>query len=111
MLLVFGLEGAFGQLEDGRLFEDVVGGGRIQKFQFTGLEERGVSKRGDGRLDCRSGGNRWVVGGGQFCGWVGEEAAVVEEVGGGWRGDARILQVQAVAVDELLADDASVKRG
>ena len=61
-------------------------------------------------MDCRSGGNRWVVGGGQFCGWVGEESAV-EEVGGGWRGDAGVLQVQAVAADELLADDASVKRG
>lgn len=89
------------------MFEDVVSGGRIQKFQFAGLDERGVSKRGAGRLDCRSGGNGWVVGGGQFCRWVGEESSV-EEVGGGWRGDAGILQVQAVAVDELLADDAAV---
>lgn len=27
-----GLEGAFGQLEDGRLFEEVGGGGLVQKF-------------------------------------------------------------------------------
>lgn len=102
------LEGAFGQLEDGGLFEDVVGGGRVQKFQFAGLNESGVSKRGTERLDCRCGGNRWVVGGGQFCRWVGEDS-VVEGAGGGWRGDVGILRVQSVAVDELLADDAAVQ--
>ena len=95
-------------MEDGGLFEDVVGGGRVQKFQFAGLNESGVSKRGTERLDCRSGGNRWVVGGGQFCRWVGEDS-VVEGAGGGWRGDVGILRVQAVAVDELLADDAAVQ--
>lgn len=79
---VLGLEGAFGQLEDGGLFEDVVGGGRVQKFQFAGLNESGVSKRGTERLDCRSGGNRWVVGGGQFCRWIGEDS-IVEGAGGG----------------------------
>lgn len=62
-------------------------------------------------MDCRSGGNRWVVGGGQFCGWVGEDSVVVKEIGGGRSGDAGVLQVRAVAVDELLADDAAVNCG
>ena len=76
-----GLKGAFGELEDGGLFEEVGGGGLVQKFQFAGLDERGIAKRGTGRLDCRSRGKGWVVGGRQFCRWVGEET-VVEEVGG-----------------------------
>lgn len=49
--MLLGLEGAFGQLEDGRLFEDVGSGGLAQKFQSTRLTERGVSEQGTGRFD------------------------------------------------------------